>query len=219
MASLEVCCLHSPTEIEGENVCRECGIVLGYSEVENVTSWQSHSVRIFNSNGMAWTVLQLANKLNLPQYAAQTILKTAVKLNKVGITKRKAIFFATIYSCRIHKIPRLLLDIFSELEKSHGRSIPQTEKTLLKLINRIAKKLPNSEISISPPDKEYYLQAYLAKIQKIVIKEADTKYFELIRARSVKNLLLEKSDPSTAARNAILSCMSTILQTKIKGII
>ncbi|MGQ0606607.1 MAG: hypothetical protein ACT4OD_06660 [Candidatus Nitrosotenuis sp.] len=219
MASLAVCCLHSPTEVEGENVCRECGAVLGYSEVESVTSWQSHDVKLFNSNGMAWTVFQLANKLNLPQYAAQTILKTSVKLNKVGITKRKAIFFATIYSCRIHKIPRLLVDIFSELEKSTGKSTTQTETTLLKLINRIAKKLPNSEISILPPDKEYYLQAYLAKIQKIIVTEAGTKYFELIRTRAVKNLSLEKSDPSTAARNAILSCMSTILQAKIRSLI
>jgi len=219
VASLEICCLHSPTEIDGENVCRECGTVLGYSEVASVTSWQSHDVRLFNSNGMAWTVFQLVNKLGLPQYAAQTILKTSVKLNKIGITKRKAIFFATIYSCRIHKIPRLLVDIFSELEKSTGRSSTQTETTLLKLINRIAKKLPNSEISILPPDKEYYLQAYLAKIQKIIIKESDQKYFELIRTRASKSLMLQKSDPSTAARNAILSCMSTILQAKIKGVI
>lgn len=218
MTSLAICCLHSPTEIEGEHVCRDCGAVLGYSEVESVNSWQSHDVRIFNSNGMAWLVFQLANKLNLPQYAAQTILKTSVKLNKTGITKKKAIFFATIYSCRIHKIPRLLTDIFYELEKSTGKT-NQTETTLLKLINRIAKKLPNHEISISPPDKEYYLQAYLAKIQKIIIKETDQKHFELIRTRAIKNLSLAKSDPSTAARKAILSCMSTILQTKIKGII
>lgn len=208
-----------PTEIDGENVCRECGTVLGYTEVESVTSWQSHDVKIFNSNGMAWTVFQLAKNLNLPQYAAQTILKTAVKLNKTGITKRKAIFFSTIYSCRIHKIPRLLVDIFSELEKSTGKPTTQTEATFLKIVNRIVKKLPNAEISILPPDKEYYLQAYLAKIQKIIIKEADQKYFELIRTRASKSLLLQKADPSTAARNSILSCMSTILQAKVKGVI
>lgn len=219
MTSLAIYCLHSPMEIEGEHVCRDCGTVLGYSEVESVNSWQSHDVRIFNTNGMAWLVFQLANKLNLPQYAAQTILKTSVKLNKAGITKKKAIFFATIYSCRIHKIPRLLTDIFYELEKSTGRTTNTTELTLLKLINRIAKKLPNHEISISPPDKEYYLQAYLAKIQKIIIKETDHKHFELIRTRAIKNLSLARSDPSTAARKAILSCMSTILQTKIKGVI
>lgn len=219
MTSLAICCLHSPTEIDGENICRDCGTVLGYSEVASVNSWQSHDVHIFNNNGMAWFVFQLANKLNLPQYAAHTILQTAVKLNKAGITKKKAIFFATIYSCRIHKIPRLLTDIFCELEKSTGKSAIQTETTLLKIINRIAKKLPNQEIAISPPDKEYYLQAYLAKIQKIIVKETDHKYFELIRTRAIRNTMQIKSDPSTAARNAILSCMSTVLQTKIKGII
>lgn len=219
MTTQAICCLHSATEIEGEHVCRECGMVLGYSEVESVNSWESHDVHTFNSNGMAWLALRLANKLNLPQYAIQTILQTSVKLNKAGITKKKAIFFATIYSCRIHKIPRLLTDIFYELEKSTGKTTIQTETTLLKMINRIAKKLPHHEFSISPPDKEYYLQAYLAKIQKIIITQTDQKYFDLIRTRAIRIISSTKSDPSTAARTAILSCTSTILQAKIKEVI
>lgn len=219
MTLLTLCCHHSIVEIEGENVCRECGIVSGYSEVESVNSWQYHGVRFVDKNGMNWLVLRLANRLNLPPYAAQTILQISVKLNKTGITKKKAIFFATVYACRIHKIPRLLKDIFSELEKSTSKSTYQTEKTLLKSLNKIAKKLSSYEISISPPDKEYYLQAYLAKIQNLIIKETDQKYFDLVRARSIKNISLEKTDPSIAARTAILSCLSTILQAKIKHMI
>jgi len=191
-------------------------MVLGYSEVESVNSWQSHDTRFVNTAGMTWLVLRLSNKLNLPIYATQTTLQISVKLNKAGITKKKAIFFATVYACRIHKIPRLLTDIFFELEKSIGKTTYQTETALLKLLNRIAKKLPNYDITISPPDKEYYLQAYLAKVQKIIIKEANPQYFELVRGRSIKRLTLEKTDPSTAARNAIMSCTSTVLQAKIK---
>lgn len=218
MTSLAVCCLHCPTEIEGENVCRQCGAVLGYAEVESVNSWQSHGVRFVNTQGMNWLILKLANNLNLPKYVAQTILQIAVKINKAGVTKKKAVFFATVYACRIHKIPRLLTDIFYELEKSSGKTV-QTENTLLKLLNKIAKKISTHEISILPPDKEYYLQAYLAKVQKIITKEAGQKYFDLVRARSIKILSQEKSDPSTAARKAILSCTSTILQAKIKHMI
>ncbi len=211
--------MHCPTEIEGENVCRECGTVLGYTEVQSANFWQSHDVRFVNTAGMNWLVLRLTNKLNLPIYATQTILQVSVKLNKTGITKKKAIFFATVYACRIHKIPRLLTDIFFELEKSTGKTTHQTENALLKLLNRIAKKLLNYEISISPPDKEYYLQAYLAKAQKIIIKETNPKYFDLVRARSIKALSKEKTDPSVAARKAILSCTSSILQAKIKQLI
>lgn len=211
--------MHCPTEIEGENVCRECGTVLGYIEVQSVNFWQSHDVRFVNTAGMNWLVLRLTNKLNLPIYAAQTILQVSVKLNKTGITKKKAIFFATVYACRLHKIPRLLTDIFFELEKSTGKTTHQTENALLKLLNRIAKKLLNYEISISPPDKEYYLQAYLAKAQKIIIEQTNPKYFDLVRARSIKALSQEKTDPSVAARKAILSCTSSILQAKIKQLI
>jgi hypothetical protein len=191
---------------------------LGYAEVESVNSWQSHGVRFVNTQGMNWLILKIANNLNLPIYAAQTILQIAVKINKAGITKKKAVFFATVYACRIHKIPRLLTDIFYELEKSSGKT-HQTENTLLKLLNRIAKKISTDGISILPPDKEYYLQSYLAKVQKIITKEAGQKYFELVRARSIKFLAQEKSDPSTAARKALLSCTSTILQVKIKHLI
>ncbi len=219
MTQLAVCCLHLATEIEGENVCRECGTVLGYSEVESVNSWQSHDVGSFINNGMTWVVLRLANKLNLPPYATQTILQISSKLNKAGITKKKAIFFSAVYACRVHKIPRLLTDIFYELEQSTGKTTNQTENTLLKLLNRIAKKIPTCEIAISPPDKEYYLQAYLAKIQTVIIRETHPKYFELIRTRSIKNISLEKADPSTSARKAILSCTSSILQAKIKHMI
>lgn len=205
-------------EIEGENVCRDCGTVLGYSEVQSVDSWQDHGI-VFSNNQMSWLIFRLSNNLNLPPYASQTVLQTATRINKIGITKKKAIFYATVYACRIHKIPRLLTDIFSELEKSTEKSSYLTENTLLKMLNRISKNLASYDISIKSPDKEYYLQAYLAKIQDIIIKETDQRYFEILRSRSVRSMPAEKTDPSTAAKNAILSCTSTILQTKIKHLL
>jgi transcription initiation factor TFIIIB Brf1 subunit/transcription initiation factor TFIIB len=213
---LEVCCTHFPTEIEGENVCRECGAVLGYSEVQSVNSWQTHDISFFNNNNMNWLIFRVANNLSLPSYATQTIIHTSIKLNKAGITKKKAIFFATVYACRVHKIPRLLADIFYELEKSAGTINIKTEFALLKSLNKIAKKLTRHDVSIFAPNKEYYLQAYLAKIQDVIVRETDQKYFDLVRTRSIKNLYLEKTDPSTAAKNAILSCTTKILQAKIK---
>lgn len=219
MSTLTGTCLHSPTEIEGEQVCIECGEVLGYLEVPSVNSWQTHDIGNFNKNSMSWIIDKLANNLNLPSYATQTIMRTSLNLVKKGITKKKAIFFATTHACRVHKIPRLLSDIFYELEKSTGKTTRQSEHSLFKVLNRIAKKLGDLDVSIHPPDKEYYLQAYLAKIQNIIIKETDTKYFELIRTRAVRNLGMVKTDPSTAARNAILSCTSSILQAKVKQIL
>lgn len=219
MSTITITCLHSPTEIDGEQVCIGCGEVLGYSEVQSINSWQTHDVANFSKNEMSWLILKLANNLNLPPYATQTIMRISLKLVKLGITKKKAIFFATTHACRIHTIPRLLSDIFYELEKSTGKTMQKSEHSLFKMLNRIAKKIDEGHISIQPPDKEYYLQAYLAKIQNIVIKETDAKYFELIRTRSVRNLSMAKTDPSTAARKAILSCMSSILQTKVKQIL
>ncbi len=218
MSTVTITCLHAPTEIDGEHVCVDCGEVLGYSEVQSINSWQTHDVGNFNKNGMSWIILKLANNLNLPSYATQTVMRISLKLVKHGITKKKAIFFATTHACRIHKIPRLLSDIFYELEKSTGKTT-KSEQSLFKMLNRIAKRIDGAYISIQPPDKEYYLQAYLAKIQDIVIKETNAKYFELVRTRSVRSLSMAKTDPSTAARKAILTCMSSILQTQVKQIL
>jgi transcription initiation factor TFIIIB Brf1 subunit/transcription initiation factor TFIIB len=218
VSTVTITCHHSPTEIDGEHVCIGCGQVLGYLEVQSINSWQTHDVGNFNKNGMSWIILKLADNLNLPQYAAQTIMRISLKLVKLGITKKKAIFFATMYACRIHKIPRLLSEIFHELEKSSGKTTQKSEQSLFKMLNRIAKKT-DIHISIQPPDKEYYLQAYLAKIQNIVVKETNSKYFELIRTRSVRNLSMTKADPSTAARKAILACTSSILQSKVKQVL
>jgi len=219
VSTVTIICLHSPTDVDGEHVCIDCGEVLGYSEVQSVNSWQTHDVGNFNKNAMSWTILKLANNLNLPQYATQTIMRISLKLVKRGITKKKAIFFATTHACRIHKIPRLLSEIFCELEKSTGKTTQKSEQSLFKMLNRITKKIDSTYLSIQPPDKEYYLQAYLAKIQDVIIKETNSKYFELIRTRSVRNLSMAKSDPSTAARKAILSCTSSILQSKVKQIL
>ncbi|MBI5378290.1 MAG: hypothetical protein HZA82_06670 [Thaumarchaeota archaeon] len=219
MSTVTITCLHSPTGVDGEHVCIDCGEVLGYSEVQSINSWQTHDVGNFNKNGMSWIILKLANNLNLPQYATQTIMRISLKLVKHGITKKKAIFFATMHACRIHKIPRLLSEIFYELEQSTGKTTQKSEQSLFKMLNRIAKRIDATHVSIQPPDKEYYLQAYLAKIQDIIVKETSSKYFELVRTRSVRNLSMIKADPSTAARKAILSCTSSILQSKVKQVL
>ncbi|MFB5629929.1 MAG: hypothetical protein ACE5RR_08350, partial [Nitrosarchaeum sp.] len=123
------------------------------------------------------------------------------------------------YSCRIHNIPRLLEDIFYELEKSSGKKIRYSENSLLKLLNKISSKVTDSELFISPPNKEYYLQAYLAKIQVILSNDVDEQYFEIIRVRALKQIKKMHSDPSTAAKDAILQNTSRILRTKLREVL
>jgi hypothetical protein len=72
---------------------------------------------------------------------------------------------------------------------------------------------------ISPPNKEYYLQAYLAKIQEVLSNDVDEQYFEIIRVRALKQIKEIHSDPSTAAKDAILQNTSRILRTKLREVL
>lgn len=218
MTHLESCCLHHPTEIEGETVCRDCGAVLGYTQVQSVDDWKSHNVGFFGKSGIINIILQVAKNLNLPTYAIQTIIQITTRLMKKKITKKQAIFFATVYACRIHKIPRLLNDVFVTIEGNMSKNTPRSEKSLLKLLNRITKKADDSLLWLEPPNKEYYLHAYLAKIQHIVLRETDPKYFEQIKWRAMKNIATSAAEPNVAAKKAILQSTCSVIRTKISGV-
>ena len=208
-------CKHSITDIEGEQVCKACGRVIGYNEVAGITEKDSHNIGMFGFSEFYGMAAKIAKNLNLPQFAIHTIIKTAAKLSKKNMPKKHAMLFATVYACRIHDIPRLLEDIFSQVENTSGRRIRRSEKSILRLLNRISKNVNSEEFVIFPPSKHYYLQAYLAKIQHTIIRETGTEYFETLRARSYKLLHNIKADPSSSAKKAILSSTTSILRTKI----
>lgn len=211
--------MHAPVDVEGETTCRRCGLVLGHIEVPDSTDWLSHEVALIGTNKIVVTVLRVTKNLNLPNYATQTVIQVSTKLLKEGITKKQAVLFGVVYACRIHKIPRLLADIFYELDKTTGKPIRRSEKSLLRVLNRITKKANMTGFSIPSPDKYYYLQAYLAKIQNLIVKETDADYFEMVRSRSVRMINTIRQDPCTSARDAILSCTSRTFQSKIKEIL
>lgn len=211
-------CKHVIEERDGENVCKNCGQVLGYVEVTGVKEWETHNA-VFYKTDSYFLISKLAKNLYLPFYAVQTIVKITTELRKRKITKKEAILYAAVYACRVHNIPRLLEDIYYELEKASGRKIRSSEKSLLKLLNKISKKIENSDIYINPPNKDYYLQAYLAKIQDTVVQNTDEKYFELMRVRSLRLIESLKSDPSTAAKEAILKSTSRVIESKVRGVL
>lgn len=212
-------CKHVVMEIEGEQVCRKCAMVIGYSETESVSDWTSHSIGSFAASNLYAIISKLGKNLHLPSYALQTIVQVSSRISKMQVSKKQAILFATVYSCRAHNIPRLLEDICIELENATGGNIRHSEKSLLHLLNRISKRVEGAGLIISPPNKDYYLQAYLAKIQHMVRKEVDQRYFEILRMRSLRTITHLSGDPSVAAKNAILENTSRILRTKVKAIL
>lgn len=212
-------CKHNVTDVEGEMVCKDCGKVLGYAEVASTNDKNSHNIGMFGLSEYYAITVRVAKNLNLPQFAIQTIIQTSVKLHKKSISKKHAILFATIYACRIHEIPRLLEDIFLELENSSGKKIRRSEKAMLRSLNKISKKINEEEFRIMPSTKYHYHQAYLAKIQQIIIKEAGIEYFESIRTRSYRILQNIYTDPSSSAKEAILNSTTSILRSKVREIL
>lgn len=212
-------CKHSITDIEGEQVCIDCGSVFGYSQIESMNDKTTHNIGMFGLSEYYAIASKLAKNLNLPQFAIQTIVQTSIKLRKKKIPKKQAVLFATVYACRIHNIPRLLEDIFLQLENSSGKNIRRSEKSLLRLLNKISKNIDAEEFSLISPNKKYYLQAYLAKIQNKMIKETGDEYFETIRNRSYRRLETIHEDPSSSAKRAILNSTTSIIQSKIREIL
>jgi transcription initiation factor TFIIIB Brf1 subunit/transcription initiation factor TFIIB len=212
-------CKHNITDIEGEQVCRDCGSVLGYNQVESISDKDTHNIGMFGLSEYYAVASKLAKNLNLPQFAIRTIVHTAIKLRKKNLPKKQAVLFATIYACRIHEIPRLLEDIFLQLENSSGKRIRRSEKSLLRLLNKISKNVDSEEFSLISPNKHYYHQAYLAKIQNVIIKETGDEYFETIRTRSFRMLQGIHADPSSSAKKAILNSTTSIIQSKIREVL
>jgi hypothetical protein len=208
--------MHKLTETEGEKICIKCGRVMGYVEEASYQDHQSHNIGMFGFSELYNIASKIGKNLNLPQFAIHTIVKTASKISQHRITKKQAILFATIYSCRIHNIPKLLGDIFFEFENQCGTNTQKSEKSLLRALNKISKNIMDSEIFLSPPNREYYLQAYLAKIQPHIISETNLSYFEILRYRATR-MRIKNTDPSSAAREAILQSLTSVLRLKMKG--
>jgi len=219
MSLTVITCKHNITEVEGEQVCNDCGRVLGYNEVASVKDKDTHSIGMFGLSEHYAIASKLAKNLNLPQFAIQTIVQTSIKLCKKNISKKHAVLFATIYACRIHEIPRLLEDIFLELENSSGKKIRRSEKSLLRSLHKISKKIDEEQFSITSLNKYHYHQAYLAKIQHVITKEAGNEYFEIIRTRSHRMLQSIHMDPSSSAKEAIVNSTTSIIRSKIREVL
>lgn len=215
MSLIITACQHKITEVEGEKTCIQCGIVLGYREEASYQDYQSHNIGMFGFSELYNIASKIGKNLNLPQFAIYTIIHTYSKISKYQITKKQALLFSTVYSCRIHNIPKLLEDIFFELGKQYDVNICKSEKSLLRLLNRISKNIIDSGIVILSPNKEYYLQAYLTKIQPYIVGEAGLSYFETVRSRAIR-IRIKNTDPSIAARESILQSLSSVLRLKIK---
>ncbi|NIP62687.1 MAG: hypothetical protein GWN01_03595 [Nitrosopumilaceae archaeon] len=212
-------CKHSVADIEGERVCIYCGCVLGRVEVASIDDWKSHNIRPTTNKRLVSAGLKLCQNLNLPQFAFNTLISTASKLLEIGLSKKKALLYGTVYACRTHNIPRLLSDIYFELQTMFGKPKHESEKSILKLLNRISKKAFDRGIYIRPPDKSYYLQAYLAKIQNVLEQEASADYYETVRIRSTRSINKLSHEPSTSAKDAILQNLSSTFRPKVKEVL
>ncbi|WP_299290110.1 hypothetical protein [Nitrosopumilus sp.] len=213
------CMQHTIAEINGENICIHCGIVMSRVEVQGVNDWKTHNIKLTVNPKLFNTALKITQNLHLPQFALNTITQVSTKLILKKVTKKNALLYGIVYACRIHNIPRLLTDIVYEMEKISGTPKRNSEKTLLKKLNQISKIAFFEDIVIQPPDKKYYLQAYLAKIQKHVEKETSADYFNTIRVRAEKAIQTSNLEPSICAEKAIIKNISTVLMSDIRRII
>lgn len=211
----KISCKHAFSEIEGEIVCINCGVVHGVTETFGVSDKESHN--ILGSKKQLNNVLYLITEsLNLPQFVFQTALHTSIKLQRNQIPPREIMLFAIVHACRLHNIPRSLNSIFDNLDKITGRSIRRNENSTLRTMNRIVKKIKSLEIILESPDSHFYLKTYLAKIQSIIVENTDLQYFELISRRAHSNLINLHGDPCIDAKNAILKNTSKMMHSIIK---
>jgi hypothetical protein len=102
------------------------------------------------------------------------------------------------------------------MRQVYGTEIARSSASLLKLLNKTAKKAYDLGYRIKSPDKYYYLKAYLARIQDLVINETNNEYYEYLRSRAFKAIeRFDTRDASYAAKNAIVSNMCRTLQWKL----
>ena len=145
-----VVCKHSIAEIDGENTCINCGLVSSRVEVQSVDDWKSHNVKSTVNPKIFYLALKITQNLHLPQFALNTVSQVSSKLILIGITKKNALLYGLVYACRTHNIPRLLSDIIYEMEKINGTPEYKSEKSLLKILNKISKNVFSENLSIQP---------------------------------------------------------------------
>ncbi|MEM3084184.1 MAG: hypothetical protein QXP61_03750, partial [Nitrososphaerales archaeon] len=121
---------------------------------------------------------------------------------------------------REYNIPRLLGNILDAMREVYGTEIAKSSASLLKMLNKIAKKAYEFGYKIRSPDKHYYLKAYLAKIQSLVINDTSSEYYEYLRSRAFKAIeRFDTRDASYAAKNAIICNTCRALQWKLQRVL
>lgn len=210
------------TDVDGEYVCVRCGRVFGSVEVAGIE--KTHSYWASRIEQRSTRVSRYAHKvvsiLNLPDYALATIIRVAEELVRSKVTQKHALLFATLYACREYNIPRLLGNILDAMRRIYGTEIAKSSASLLRILNKIAKKAYALGYEIGSPDKYYYLKAYLAKIQNLMTSEISSEYYECLRNRAFRALeRFERGDASHAARNAIFHSVPRTLRYKIERVL
>jgi hypothetical protein len=163
---------------------------------------------------------KLVTCLKLPDFALKTIISVANELIEAKVSQKQALLFATLYACREHSIPRLLGNILDAMRQVYGIEVAKSSASLLKLLNKTAKKAYELGYKIRSPDKHYYLKAYLAKIQSLVVNGTGSGYYEYLRSRAFKTIeRLDTKDASYAAKNAIIYNTSRTLQWKVQRVL
>lgn len=205
------------TDIDGEYVCVKCGRVFGSVEVAGIEETHSHYIsRIeYGSKQISRYAHKLVTALSLPDFALETIIRVADELVQEKVTQKQALLFAILYACREHHIPRLLWNILDAMRQVYGTQIAKSSASLLKMLNKTTNKAYELGYRIRSPDKYYYLKAYLAKIQSLVINSTSKEYYEYLRTRAFKAIERFDTDPSHAARDAIICNTCRALQGRL----
>jgi|GEM_PF-3812619 len=209
------------TDVDGEYICVKCGKVFGSVEVAGMEETHSHYISHIEhgSKQISKHAHKLVIALNLPDFALKTIIRIADEMVQEKVTQKQALLFAILYACREHHIPRLLGNILEAMRQVYGIQIAESPASLLKMLNKTTKKAYELGYRIRSPDKYYYLKAYLAKIQSLVINGTSKEYYEYLKTRAFKTIERFDTDPSHAARDAIICNTCRVLQGQLKRIL
>ncbi len=193
-------------DADGEYVCNKCGSTYGYHTYSN--NYNINMIAKLDSK-----TRRVIDMLNIPLYAINTIISVYIHLKKAKIGRKHAILYAIIYACRIHNIPRLLNDILYIYNTIYNDRL--TKYSLFKIIYQINNA--NLGYQLPTADKYYYLSAYLAKVQELIITTVNYEYYELLKVKAFKYVNnITDADPKNAAKEAIISSVNRILSFKIK---
>ncbi len=208
-------------DVDGEYICVKCGRVFGSVEVAGIEEIHSHYISHIEhgSKQISRYAHKLVTALNLPDFALETIIRVADELVQAKVTQKQALLFAILYACREHHIPRLLGSMLDTMRQIYGTEIAKSSASLLKMLNKTTMKAYELGYKIRSPDKCYYLKAYLAKIQSLVTNSTSREYYEYLSTRAFKTIERFDTDPSHAARNAIISNTCRALQGKLQRVL